>query len=259
MKTLYYYQTFINVDQLVTHTEDIDVMIISSIHFDKTRDNKPGIFLNDNNPYEVIFNAMWSQMDQLYNKGVDIHLMIGGAGGAYDVLFSDFNSYYPLLQKLLKQKSFISGVDLDIEEGVDYNNVIMLVRKLKEDFPHYKITFAPVASSLQTDGGSMGGFSYKKLYNEIGDKIDWFNTQCYNSFSYETYDSIIKNGYPPEKVVMGMISGEFTTDNFNQVLEVIKKIKKTYPTMSGVYDWEYINAPPNKEDPSEWCRQMKQI
>ena len=87
------------------------------------------------------------------------------------------------------------------------------------DFPHYKITFAPVASSLQTDGGSMGGFSYKKLYNEIGDKIDWFNTQCYNSFSYETYDSIIKNGYPPEKVVMGMISGEFTKDNFNQLTQ----------------------------------------
>ena len=259
MKTIYYYQTFVNLDKLLTHTEDIDVMIISSIHFYKTRDQKPCIFLNDNNPYEVIFNAMWNQTKQLSTKGVDIHLMVGGAGGAYDVLFSDFNSYYPLLQKLLKEKSFISGIDLDIEEGVDYNNVIMLVRKLKEDFPHFKITFAPVASSLQHDGGSMGGFSYKKLYNELGDQIDWFNTQCYGTFTYETFESILKNGYPPEKIVMGMISGEFTKDNFTQAVEVVKKIYNKYPTMSGVYDWEYFNSPPNKEDPSEWCHQMKQI
>ena len=259
MKTLYYYQTFVNLDKLMTHTEDIDVMIISSIHFDKTRDQKPGIFLNDNNPCDVIFNSMWNQTKQLSTKGVDIHLMVGGAGGAYDVLFSDFNSYYPLLQKLLKQKSFISGIDLDIEEGVDYNNVIMLVRKLKEDFPHFKITFAPVASSLQQDGGSMGGFSYKKLFNEVGDKIDWFNTQCYGTFTYETFESILQNGYPPEKIVMGMISGEFTKDNFTQAVEVVKKIYNKYPTMSGVYDWEYLNAPPNKENPSEWCHQMKQI
>jgi hypothetical protein len=259
MKTIYYYQTFVNLDKLLTHTEDIDVVIVSSIHFDKTRDQKPGIFLNDNNPYEVIFNAMWTQTKQLSSKGVDIHLMIGGAGGAYDVLFSDFHSYYPLLRKLLHDKPFISGIDLDIEEGVDYNNVIMLVRKIKEDFPHYKLTFAPVEASLKRDGGSMGGFSYKKLYNEIGDSIDWFNTQCYGTFTSETFDSIVQNGYPPEKIVMGMISGDFSKDNFTQALEVVKKIYTKYPDFSGVYDWEYIHAPPNKDDPSEWCRHMKKI
>ena len=44
MKTIYYYQTVVNLDKLLTHTEDIDVLIVSSIHFDKTRDQKPGIF-----------------------------------------------------------------------------------------------------------------------------------------------------------------------------------------------------------------------
>ena len=24
-----------------------------------------------------------------------------------------------------------------------------------------------------------------------------------------------------------------------------------------VFDWEYLNAPPNKNDPSEWTRLMK--
>ena len=34
MKTVYYYQTFIGLDKLLTHVEDIDTIIISSIHFE---------------------------------------------------------------------------------------------------------------------------------------------------------------------------------------------------------------------------------
>ena len=135
----------------------------------------------------------------------------------------------------------------------------MLVRKLKEDFPHFKITFAPVVNSLLHDGGSMGGFSYKKLYNEIGDMIDWFNTQCYFAFSYQTYHSIIQNGYPSDKIVMGMESGQFTQKTFQNALNEVSKIKKNYPLMSGVYDWEYLDAPPDKNDPSQWARLMKKL
>ena len=38
-----------------------------------------------------------------------------------------------------------------------------------------------------------------------------------------------------------------------------KKIKKDYPDMCGVYDWEYLNATPDKNDPSEWARLMSKI
>ena len=32
MKTIYYYQTFVGLDKLFTHVQDVDVIIISSIH-----------------------------------------------------------------------------------------------------------------------------------------------------------------------------------------------------------------------------------
>ena len=80
----------------------------------------------------------------------------------------------------------------------------------------------------------------------------------YYSFSFNTYDSIINNGYPPEKVVMGMESGQFNKSTFSDALNEVKKIKEKYPNISGVYDWEYIDAPPNDTDPSEWALLMKQ-
>ena len=135
----------------------------------------------------------------------------------------------------------------------------MLINQLVKDFGEdFIITMAPVSSTLQNDGSSMAGFSYKDLYlSEEGKRIRWFNTQCYNSFSMNTYESIINNGYPVEKVVMGMESGQFDDKTFSDALEEVKKIKDKYPTFGGVFDWEYLNAPPNKEDPSEWAKLMK--
>ena len=40
-------------------------------------------------------------------------------------------------------------------------------------------------------------------------------------------------------------------------LEVYKTQTK-YPKMLGVYDWEYLNAPPDQNDPSQWAKLMKQ-
>ena len=37
MKVIYYYQTFVGLDQLLTHGEDVDVIIVSSIHCDKDK------------------------------------------------------------------------------------------------------------------------------------------------------------------------------------------------------------------------------
>ena len=46
MKTIYYYQTFVGLDKMLTHIQDIDVIIVSSIHFGKDKDGKKGIYLN---------------------------------------------------------------------------------------------------------------------------------------------------------------------------------------------------------------------
>ena len=260
MKTIYYYQSFVGLDKLLTHVQDIDVIIVSSIHFGKNN-NKPYIHLNNNVPDNKIFDELWLQTEKASVEGCKIMLMMGGAGGAYQQLFSDFNTYYPLLVKTINDRSWITGIDLDIEENVKLIDVQMLINHLVRDFGNnFTITMAPVSPSLKTDGGSMAGFNYKELYNsDIGKYINWFNTQCYYSFSFETYDKIIKNGYPPEKIVMGMESGQFNESTFPQALDEVKKIKETYPNSAGVFDWEYLNAPPNSKDPSQWAKLMKEI
>jgi hypothetical protein len=264
MKTIYYYQTFVGLNKLMNHLQDIDVIIVSSLHFGKDKNNQKNIFLNDNLPYDPIFNEMWLETEKLSVQGTTIMLMMGGAGFAYKELFSDFDTYYPLLKRLITKKSWIRGIDLDVEENTSIENIKMLINQLVKDFVindnDFIITMAPVSSTMITDGSSFAGFNYKELYNsEEGKYIHWFNTQCYNSFSYDTYESIIKNGYPPEKIVMGMESGQFNESSFNGALEEIKKIKNKYPDFSGVFDWEYLNAPPDKTDPSQWSKRMKQI
>ena len=261
MKTIYYYQTFVGLHDLMDHVQDIDVIIVSSIHFGKDKNNQENIFLNDNIPYDPIFNNLWYETEKLSVQGCNIMLMMGGAGFAYKELFSDFDTYYPLLKGLIEEKSWIKGIDLDVEETTSIDNIKMLINRLVKDFSdEFIITMAPVSSTLIADGSSFAGFNYKELYNSIeGKYIHWFNTQCYDSYTFETYESIIKNGYPPEKIVMGMESGQFDESSFKEALDEIKKIKDKYPKFSGVFDWEYLNAPPNKEDPSEWARLMKQI
>ena len=264
MKTIYYYQTFVGLDKALDHIEDVDVLIVSSIHFandsSSSKDNKKSIYLNDNKPYDPIFNDMWLQTEKASVQGTTIMLMMGGAGKAYKELFSDFDTYYPQLKQLIIDKSWIKGIDLDIEEHTSIDNVKMLINRLVKDLGNdFIITMAPVSSTMVSDGSSFAGFNYKELYNsEEGQHIHWFNTQCYNSFSMETYDSIINNGYPPEKVVMGMESGQFDESTFVEALNEVKKIKEKYPNAGGVFDWEYLNAPPS-EDPSQWARLMKDI
>ena len=227
----------------------------------KDKSGKEGIYLNDNGPYDPLFNELWLETHEASDQGVTIMLMMGGAGLAYGELFSDFETYYPLLKDLITEKSWIKGIDLDIEESVTLDNVKMLMNRLVKDFGNdFIITMAPVSTSLMHDGSSMAGFCYKELYlSEEGKHIQWFNTQCYYSFSCKTYKSIVNNGYPPEKIVIGMESGQYNEETFSNALCEVTKIKQEYPDYGGVYDWEYPNAPPNKNDPSQWAKLMKQI
>lgn len=260
MKVIYYYQSFVGLDQLLTHIQDTDVIIVSSIHFGKDGE-RPYIHLNNNDPGNKIFDQLWLQTKKASVQGCTIMCMMGGAGDAYNELFSDFDAYYPLLLKMIKDRPWIQGIDLDIEELVTIENIQKLINSLIRDFgTEFIITMAPISSTLQNDGSSMAGFNYKQLYqSEEGKYIHWFNTQCYYSFSFDTYDSIIKNGYPPEKIIMGMESGQYDKDTFVNALSELNKIKEKYPQCGGAYDWEYLNAPPDKNDPSQWAKLIKKI
>ena len=59
-KVIYYYQSFVGLDDLLTHIEDVDVIIVSSIHFDNVKGKKQ-IYLNDNLPDDHLFDELWLQ------------------------------------------------------------------------------------------------------------------------------------------------------------------------------------------------------
>ena len=89
--------------------------------------------------------------------------MIGGAGSAYEQLFSDYPKYYQMLKTTLETHPVISGVDFDIEEECSLNDIRMLMRDIRRDFPDFTMSLAPVQSSLESDVPGMGGFIYKDM------------------------------------------------------------------------------------------------
>ena len=62
-------------------------------------------------------------------------------------------------------------------------------------------------------------FIYKDLYkSDEGKMIDYFNGQFYFDFSSESFNQVVENGYPSEKIVIGMISSQ----DFNNAKKEIK-------------------------------------
>ena len=257
-KIVYYYQTFTGLDNLLKNNcKTVTHINVSSIHFGKNEDNTNYIHLNDNNPYNKCFDKLWEQCLEA-SKNCKIYLMVGGAGSAYGTLFSDFESYYKLLHDLLKSKPFISGVDLDIEELVNLEDIKMLMLRLKKDFENIELSMAPLDSSLSQDVPGMGGFVYKDLYNSNeGKLISHFNVQSYAEYSEDIFDSIVNNGYVPEKVVYGMISSQ----DVNEVINVIEKIYNKYgKKLGGVFNWEYFDSPPSApKNPEVWSEIMSHL
>ena len=240
-RIIYYYQTFSGLDKILIKDSYVTHIHLSSIHFGVDDNSQKYIHLNNHEPTNKIFDKVWSQLQKAKELDIQITLMIGGAGGAFTTLFSDFTYYYSLLYNLLKEKTLITGIDLDIEEPVKLDDVKMLIRQIKKDFPDYQLSMAPVQYALQNDEPGMGGFIYKDLYNsEEGKMIDYFCGQFYADFSKTAYDQVISNNYPSEKVIIGMISGQ----NFNLIKEEIAKIFTKYSDkFGGVFIWEYFNAP----------------
>ena len=52
---------------------------------------------------------------------------------------------------------------------------------------------------------------------------------------------------------------EFDSESFKGAIKTIQELYKKYPKFGGVYDWEYLNAPPDKNDPSQWAYLIKSL
>jgi hypothetical protein len=249
-RVIFYYQTFVGLKEILKQNPDVTHIHLSSIHFGTEDDSQPYIHLNNNHPDSSMFKDVWNDLDHAAALGIKVILMIGGAGNGYSSLFSNYDTHYSQLHRLFHTHSCLSGIDFDIEEQVDLNDVKKVMFDFKKDFPLYTISFAPIQSSLQIDEPGMGGFIYKDLYSsEYGKIIDYFNVQFYSDFSVEAYDQIVTNGYPPSMIVMGSINGSGSIDT-------VYRLCKKYSGFGGVFSWEYFSTIPA---PQDWAYAMKNI
>lgn len=262
-KIIYYYQTFTGLQNILKQdTPKITHIHVSSFHFGINKDKSNYIHLNNNPPNSPMFNSLWKELKQAHEKGIKIIIMIGGAGGGFETLFSNFEIYYKLLQEVIREYYFIAGIDLDVEESIGFVNITTLIQRIYTDYgSQFIISMAPLAASLIHDNEGMGGFSYKKLYKSPqGKMIHYFNGQFYGCFDALTYNSIISNGYPASKIVIGMLSQDFSYTTFGNALQELRKIKYKYNSFGGIFVWEYFNCPPGSpEHPEDWCEIIYKI
>ena len=249
-RIIFYYQTFTTLKPII----DLNVVThihLSAIHFGKNENGSPYIHLNDYPPDSDKFNTVWQEIQECQKKGIKIILMLGGAGGAFYDLFNSYDTYYKLLLDTI-QKYNIDGIDLDIEENVDLENVKLLISDIKNDTKeNFIISMAPLLSSINSDVPGMGGFVYKDLYNsKEGSFIDYFNIQSYYSYTLSDYESMINNKYPINKLVFGMIYSQ----PLNNCLIELNKIIDKYGKIGGVFIWEYCFADNN--NPSSWANKI---
>ena len=267
-RIILYYQTLIDLQPLIDdiklhqkkyNTPLVTHITLASIHFgyDSDQDKTPYIHLNNDSAFSDKFKKVYDNLITLNKMGVKINLLIGGAGSAFNMLFSNYSIFYNLLKKFVASVDFIDGFNLDVEEGVTLDDMVMLVNDLKKDFPTNSIIFAPLGVSVATDEPGMGGFSYKALKNKVGDSIEYYNTQCYGEYSLNMYDQMVNNTYDSDKLVLGMLTGQ----DFNSIINEIQKIVTKYgDKFGGVAIWEYYNAPPSSpKTPYIWCEVMNKL
>ena len=248
-KIIFYYQTFKSLKPVLIKDTVVTHIHVSSVHFGTNTDGSPYIHLNDNDPDWSGFDTLWQELLEAKQLGIKIVLMVGGAGGAFTDLFSNFEVYYGFLKKLLEEKDIFDGIDLDVEEITPIDNIKKLINRIDADFgKDFIIAMAPVAYSLQRDTPGMSGFVYKDLFKAPeGKRINYFNGQFYYDLTEQTYIDVINNGYPPDKIVFGMESGE----DVEAVQTIVANLTNKYNDFGGVYVWEYFSAYEN--NPYEWA------
>ena len=272
-RVIYYYQTqyyqgkYISLSKIwkqvnpKTHKPITTDVMVAAFHLGYDSNNQPYIHLNDNVPGDPMFKVMWKEVATLQKNGVSVRMMLGGAAqGSYANLFSNWNTFYPILRQTLRHYH-LGGIDMDIEEQVALADAQKLVHHLSKDFSkQFIMTMSPVAPDLSGYVG-FSGFNYKDLYDSSeGKRINWFNGQFYCGWgtlaTTTDYDAIIKNGYPPQKIVGGMIGNPANCSGYVPIPTVAKTVKQLvakYPHFGGVADWEYFNTlPGGLANPVKW-------
>ena len=263
-RLLYYAQTFpgataASLQRLAdARLPDVGVYL-SSLHIgEDPTTHKPYLHLND---ADVRDQTAFLADVRTVCAGGDLRVMamLGGAGGAYTALFADFEPRYALLRAFLQQHPWITGLDLDVEEALADDpdaalaNIRQLIRRLAADMGDaFTLTMAPVAYALTGDDVGMGNFRYKALYaTPEGQRLDWFNVQAYGCYDAQTYAAIVANGYPPEKLVFGMLGDLYEgATAFGDAMTELETAVQAHSTgFGGAVLWEYGDT---QVDPVTW-------
>ncbi|KAI2615489.1 glycoside hydrolase family 18 protein [Hypoxylon sp. NC1633] len=252
---------------LINSAPEISVthVLVAAIHI---MDGDGGIHLNDFPPDNPIFDQVWSDTAQLQAAGVTVMGMVGGAAaGSFERLDGDdaqFETYYKPLHDMIGTYN-LQGLDLDVEESMSLNGVIRLIDRLKADFGDgFIISLAPVASALTEGGGNLSGFNYFDLEAQRGSSISFYNGQFYygwgNAGSASDYESILDDGFPAAKVVMGMVTNPSNGGGYidlDSEAPVLQELTSENPTFGGVAGWEYFNSlPGGNAAPWQWAAWM---
>ena len=227
---------------------------------------------------------MQDEVVVLQDSGIKVMGMLGGAAkGSFarldysqsrtDVPIARFESYYAPLRDLIRRQN-LDGLDLDVEEETSLPGIIHLIDRLKADFgQQFIITLAPVATALMAGRPHLSGFDHRLLEAARGSSISWYNAQFYCGWgdlrSTAAYDQMMREGWPAEKVVVGMLTNPKHAESGYVPLDwtaaLLSLLVEKYPRFGGVMGWEFTMSLPNETQPWQWafcmniCMGMKKL
>lgn len=259
-QTQYHNNSFISLLPTLTENTGVTHVYIAAIHI-----NSPdSITLNDDPCTAPKLTPLWEEVRTLQAGGIKVMGMQGGAAqGSFTVLDGGielFDAHYTLLRQLLEWTG-LDGLDLDVEEAMSLPSAIRLIDRLKEDFGRdFLITLAPVAAAMLGQR-NLSGFDYEALEKAFAHKIAWYNTQFYCNWgcmkSPADYDKIIALGWPPSKIVAGLVTNLVNCTGWvgdDELRATLTALVGKYPTFGGVVGWEYFNAMTEAEGEGKpWC------
>jgi hypothetical protein len=254
---LYYQDTTQSLVPIIEEQTYVSHVFLSSIHFGKNKDNSPYIHLNDKVPSDPTYHDMWEELKKVDDEEIKVVLMIGGAGGAFENMFSDFETYYKLLTDVITEHKFIKGINLDIEELVKLEDIKMLINRLDDDYGNsFEITTAPIQSSLEENVDGMGGFKYIDLRDsDEGKLLSYYAGQFYSNYSESSLRNCIINGYDYDEIVMGIETCQWN-ENKEKIVSELKEIYQDYGgDFGGVFLWDYKDD----DNTKEWISSMDKI
>jgi hypothetical protein len=218
---------------------------------------EPVIRLNNKEYRAPEFDIIWREVRTLQRKGICILGMLGGAAkGTFAALDQDDDESFEAVYRYLREmiiRTGLNGLDIDIEEPMELENVVRLIRRLKADFgPSFILTMAPFATWLWmrrlVDG--LRSFDYRDVDRITGNLISWYNVQFYCGWgSLETpedYNAIVARGFTPDKLVATMLTHpDGCSEGWVEpevLSRTLRSLRDKHSSFGGVAAWEYFNS-----------------